>query len=140
MNAFNVKPMKNWAFPKAMIPMRSASAEPTPVQNGPNNIPMTICGTKSKLTLKNGVSIPRKRVKTTMSPMSNPIVLIKCASIFLFNLSISLTSCYTKYAANAKTKPRTFRPSSKRQHPILLALDALFSTLFFIRAFRPNRF
>ena len=36
------------------------------------------------------------------------------------------------HAANAKIKPRTNRSSSKRQHPILSTLNALFPTLIYL--------
>ena len=46
-------------------------------------------------------------------------------------LASPLRAATSYHAANAKIKPRTLRPSSKRQHPILLALNALFSTLYY---------
>lgn len=103
-------------------------------------MPMITCGINVTLILINGVSIATSRDKVTINAINKPIIaIIRASNRCFFILASPLRAATSYHAANAKIKPRTLRPSSKRQHPILLALNALFSTLYYFWDLFPQK-
>lgn len=132
MKAFKVNPIKKADFENNAIPTRSANTAPIPDQKGPNKIPMMTCGINVTLILIKGVSIDISRDKVTIKAINSPMIaIIRASNRFFFIFSISFKSCYTIICSECenKTANKSPCPSSRWQHPILLALNALFPTL-----------